>query len=1013
MKISLSVLICFAASIGVAAQSQDSNQATQRVNESASQLESSQQIAVFPFKPTERLNGTPGAGGAPDEEKEEGEGAENGRIQQRAEWFYRQRAYPHRFVPAGAHQRAMQELNQRLAVEASLSVRPGLASLTTPTWTLAGPNPINTPYGASVVSGRVSALAIDPSNTSILYLGGAQGGIWKSTNGGTSWTPLTDGQPSLAIGSITLDPANPSTIYVGTGEENFSGDSYYGAGVLKSTDGGSTWAQICGPFCGPLSGDSYYGGGARIGGLAIDPGNSQIILAATALVFKDGVYRSGDGGNTWTQVLSGNPGTAVMFDPNHAGVAYSALGNSFSGATEGVYKSTDSGQTWTAINGTGTSALPLTNAGRIVLAMAPSNTTILFASIGNVNDGTLLGLFKTTDGGAHWSQLTKAPDYCTPQCNYDNAIAVQPTNANVVYAGGAFTTSLARSLDGGSSWTVVQSAQNNGSIHADLHSLVFTPDGATLYLGNDGGAYSTKQITASTPTFTQLNTTLALTQFYPGLSIHPTNINIAIGGTQDNGTVLYSGTGAWNEVACGDGGYTAIDSSTPSTMYATCQQVNILKSTSSGAFGSWNSAQSGIDTGDRVDFIPPLVMDPSRGNTLYFGTYRLYATTNGAESWSAISPDLTNGPSFWGVITAVAVAPTDSNTVYAGTGDSNVQVTTNALAGPGATWNNRSSGLPARVLTSLAVDPTISTTAYVTFSGFTGFGDSLGHIFKTVNGGSTWTDISSNLPNTPVNSVVLYPQAPKILFAGTDVGVFYTSNGGTSWNTLINGLPRVAVLGLTLHTATHALRASTHGRGVWDLNTSSLVAVATTTPLKSTPNPSTAGQAVTFKATVAAASGPTPTGTVGFYHFGTLLGAGTLSGGVATFTTSTLPQGTVHIHAVYVGNSTDAASTSATTAQVVLFTTKTTLTSTPNPSTVGQAVTFKAMVAAAAGATPTGTVDFYHFATLLGAGTLSGGIATFTTSKLPQGTVHIHAVYVGSSTDETSSSATIAQVVNP
>ena len=500
-------------------------------------------------------------------------------------------------------------------------------------------------------------------------------------------------------------------------------------------------------------------------------------------------------------------------------MAYAALGDSFRGGTKGVYKSTNAGQTWTAINGTGTNVLPLTNAGRIVLAMTPSSTTTLYASIANVNDGSLLGLFKTTDGGANWVQLTSAPHYCDLQCSYDNTIAVQPTNANVIYAGGAFTTTLVRSLDGGNTWSVLQSGQNNGSVHSDMHALAFTLDGGTLYLGNDGGAYSTTQITATNPTFNQLNSTLALTQMYPGLSINPANVANAIGGTQDNGTVLYAGSLTWNDVTCGDGGYTAIDAIFPSTMYATCSQINIQKSNSSGTFGTWSAAQSGVNPADRVDFIPPLIMDPSRSNTLYFGTYRVYQTTNGASTWDAISPDLTNGSGFWAVITSIAVAPTDSNTVYAGTGDSHVQVTTNASTGMGATWNDRSTGLPPRVLTQVAVNPTISTTAYVTFSGFTGFGDTLGHVFKTTNGGTSWTDISSDLPNTPVNAILVDPDAPSDIFVGTDVGVFYTTTGGASWTSLVNGLPRLAVLGLALHNASHTLRASTHGRGLWEIST--------------------------------------------------------------------------------------------------------------------------------------------------------------------------------------------------
>ena len=766
--------------------------------------------------------------------------------QQRSEWFYGQRAYPQTHVPSGAHQRALKQLDQKLASEAAARLRGG-GFAANPSWSSIGPQPIDTPFGASVVSGRVTAFAIDPSNTSIVYLGGAQGGVWKTTDGGANWTPLTDTQASLAIGSIVLDPTNSSTIYVGTGEENFSGDSYYGEGILKSTDGGMSWTQICGPFCGPVANDGFFGGGARIGGIAVDPGNNQILLAAVALVFKYGIYRSTDGGTTWTQVLSGDPGTAVIFDSANAGVAYAALGDSFTGGTKGVYKSTNAGQSWTAMNGTGANVLPIANAGRIVLAISPSTTTTLYAGIADVNTGNLIGFFKTNDGGSNWLPLSSTPDYCTPQCSYDNIIAVQPTNANVIYAGGAFSTTLIRSLDGGSTWSVLQSAKNNGTVHGDMHALAFTPDGGTLYLGNDGGAYSTTPITATNPTFNQLNATLSLTQMYPGLSIDPANVAHAIGGTQDNGTVLYTGSLAWNDVTCGDGGYTAIDAMIPSTMYATCPQINIQKSTSSGTAGTWNAAQNGVNTADRVDFIPPLIMDPAQSNTLYFGTFRVYQTTNGASTWAAISPDLTNGSGFWAVITSIAVAPTDSNTVYAGTGDSHVQVTTNAGAGTGATWNDRSTGLPPRVLTKVAVDPTTSTTAYVTFSGFTGFGDSLGHVFKTTNGGTSWTDISADMPNTPVTAILVDPDAPNNIFVGTDVGVFYTTTGGASWTSLVNGLPRLAVLGLTLHNPSRTLRASTHGRGVWDVNIASLLPLVSITSIS--PSSTTAGGAM-FNLTV-------------------------------------------------------------------------------------------------------------------------------------------------------------------
>jgi photosystem II stability/assembly factor-like uncharacterized protein len=710
-------------------------------------------------------------------------------------------------------------------------VAAGFLSASNPAWKLIGPKPIDTPYTDPVVSGRASALAVDPGNPSVVYAGAAQGGIWKTTTGGSSWSPLTDTQASLAIGSIALDPNNSSTIYVGTGEENFSGDSYYGAGILKSTNGGTSWSHLCGSFCGPVGQDGFYGGGARVGGLAVSPSSSQVVLAAVALLSKDGIYRSADGGKTWKQVLSGNPGTAVLFDPTNGNTAYAALGSSFSGGTKGVYKSADGGQTWVADNGSGANVLTLANAGRIVLAMDPSHSGTLYASISNVNDGSLLGMFKTTDGGMNWTQLTSTPDYCTPQCWYDNTVAVDPANSNVVYAGGAYTETLVRSLDGGSSWTVLQAAGNFGFLHADMHALAFAHDGSTLYLANDGGIYSTTQITAANPVFTALNSTLATAQFYHGLSIDPTNAANAIGGTQDNGTEIYSGALPWKDVVCGDGAATAIDGAAPKTMYAACENIDIEKSSTGGGAGSWTQSISGINTGDRVEFIPPLAIDPTQPANLYFGTYRLYQTTNGAASWTAISGDLTGGPSFWGVVTGIAVAPSDSNTVYVATGDSHVWVTTNALAGTGATFTNRSASLPPRVITDVVVDPALSTTAYLTFSGFKGFGDSKGHVFRTTDGGAHWSDISGNLPNTPVNALVINPNSPSEIFVGTDIGVFYTTSGGVSWATLNVGLPRVAVLGLALHSPSSTLRAATHGRSVWDLNISTVLPVVDITSI--------------------------------------------------------------------------------------------------------------------------------------------------------------------------------------
>ena len=625
----------------------------------------------------------------------------------------------------------------------------------------------------------------------------------------------------------------------------------------------TSWTQIKGPFVGPFSSDGYFGGGARVGAIAVEPGNSSVILVAVEMFSSNptGIYRTQDGGTTWTNVLSGAHGTAVVFDPTNGSTAYAALGDNFGSTNNGVYKSLDSGKTWRRINRTGSNILPSIKVGRIAIALAPSSPSTLYADIQDTSTNNLLGFFKTIDGGTNWVKLSNTPDYCTPQCWYDQAIAVEPKNANVVFVGGAFGGGSAivyRSADGGSHWTNVTQGADGFFLHGDLHALAFSLDSNILYLGNDGGVWSAGTPTATPVPWKQLNNTLAITQFYFSPSINPTDITNSFGGTQDNGSQKYSGVLTWNDVVCGDGGWTAMDPATPNNVYSVCRgEALVRKSTSGGVFGSWSDAIIGINLADRMQFLPPLAIDPSHPANLYLGTYRVYQTTNNASNWTPISGDLTGKSSE--TLTTIAVAPTNSNTVYAGTSNSLVQLTTNALAGAGAVWNNRSAGLPPRFITHVVVDPHSSTTAYLGFSGFSGFGDSLGHAFRTTNGGTTWKDISGNLPNIPVNGIAIDPTLANTYYVATDIGAFRTSNGGVSWSTLGAGLPRVAVLGLTLHNPSRTLRASTHGRSMWDIH----VPIADlAVSVKENPNPVPHGTNLTYSLTVTNNGPDTATSTV-------------------------------------------------------------------------------------------------------------------------------------------------------
>jgi uncharacterized protein (TIGR03437 family) len=727
----------------------------------------------------------------------------------RRAWFYEQRAYPLGSIPPGARRNAMREIARtdalaRLQRQAFPAAAAGMnsraaAAIDAANWTLIGPRPTDgSTTGAT--SGRINAIAIDPRNNDVVYIGAADGGVWKTTDGGVTWTPLTDDQASLASGAIALDPNHPDTVYVGTGEENFASDSYYGAGILKSTDGGATWVNIVGPFLRD-----------KIGALVVHPTNTQIVICTSTA----GVWRSADGGATWAAVLSGAAGIALAIDPTNGDNVYASLGSTGGNARNGVYRSADGGLTWARLTGTGSASLPVTNAGRIEIAMAPSDPATIYAQIQNSSTasfGELLGIYKTTDGGITWTRLPVAnAAQWGDQLWYDNTIRVHPRDPNVVYSGAL---QIYRSLDGGTTWAALPEAgPNQLTIHVDFHYLAFTPDGNKLFLANDGGIYSTTGVRANSVNWINLNNTLAITQFYPGMAVDPARPEIGVGGTQDNGTQRFIGAESWTSVTCGDGGFQALDPSNAALAYGSCQNIAVRRTLSLSGTGAWVPAVYGIDQTDSASFIAPLAIDPGNPQTLYFGTYRLWQSKDSAGKWNAVSPDLTGGKK--GTVRAIAVAQSDSNTVYAGTSNSKVFATTDANNGSAALWTDRSAGLPPRVVTHIAVDPLDSATAYVAFSGFST--DNQGHIFRTTDGGASWTDISGNLANIPVNAVVIDPDLPQTLYIATDAGVMVTLDGGVTWSSLGKGLPKVVVSSLVLHRRGRLLRAATHGRSVWDI----------------------------------------------------------------------------------------------------------------------------------------------------------------------------------------------------
>ncbi len=671
-------------------------------------------------------------------------------------------------------------------------------------WTLIGPQPLIGPDGKSMTgtmarSGQVNAVAVDPRNSSGVYLGTSGGGVWKTTDGGQTWTPLTDNQPCLSIQALVLAPTNPGIVYAGTAFSNSQFDEM-GAGILKSTDGGATWTQLPGPLpMGP-------GLVAEVWALAVSPSDGNVVLAMASSASGTAVYRSEDGGNTWSPVIAPNgagPGQ-ILFDPSNGSNAYATFG--------GVYKSADGGRTWTSASGTGSNVLP---AGSYLgLAIAPSTPQTLF--VGSLNSsGTQM--FRTADGGQNWTPLPSSPD--------SQGIQVDPVNPDLIFVtsppGG-----LWRSTDGGSTWTYLYAAA------APHLGMAFSTDGSLLYLGGELGAWAATDLTNSSLALTDLNSTLA-TQLLSGIVVHPTNPGIAFAGAEHNGVDTYSGSLQWDWTACDNGGRDgAFDFINPSNIYTLCEPpYAVLKSTDGGA--TFAQMTNGIDPSELASGILAMAMDPVNPQRLYFAASHVWQTTDGANTWTAISPGL--GPGIYSE--ELAVSRVDPNTVYLGNSNG-VYVTTSALAGTGATWTAAGSGLPYNVvqctsfepdcpqLNRLVADPASAATAYAVYASYVS-----GRIFKTTNRGATWTDVSGNLPNLKVNDIAVDPDVPNTLYIATEQGVYSTADGGNTWNPLGTGLPNVAVTALKLQRPTRILFAATFGRSAWDLQLAmvpSPVALSTT-----------------------------------------------------------------------------------------------------------------------------------------------------------------------------------------
>lgn len=707
------------------------------------------------------------------------------------DWLARQRAYPQGRIKTESFLTAVREARDMHAN----------AIRSTYNWELAGPTNIG---------GRITDIEIPDGSSSVIYVGAASGGIFKTEDEGVTWSNIFDHTATISIGDLAIGQNNTNLLYAGTGEANASSQSFRGDGIYKSTDGGATWNH------------SGLDESAYIGRIIIDYENEERVFAAACgnLFSPDehrGIYRTTNGGQSWQKVLflsDSTSGIDLVQHPTNPDILYAAMWERMRGLnyrrsfgqTSGIWMTTDGGDNWTEL----TVGLPTgNNVGRIGLAISASNPSVLYAFYDNQSE---VAVYKTSNGGATW---TRTNDNAIQGMNssfgwYFGQIRVHPQDQNRIYLLGV---DLFCSENGGNSYVQLAGYYNSNEIHVDHHAMYIHPETGRIYEGNDGGFYISDNLGY---VWTWINN-IPITQFYD-IDIDYLNPQRLIGGTQDNNTIRTTNgdPDGWDPILGGDGFYSLVDYTRSNVLYAEYQYGMLHKSYDYG-----NSMDYIGDPwyNDRVNWSAPVIMHPENPNILYFGTYRVWKTTNGGNLWSAVSYDLTKGDdgSSFHTISTLGISPVDPSIVLAGTDDGKVHISTDA----GLSWTDISIGLPDRWITRVSADPFDANTIYAACSGFR-WDEPLPHIYRSTNLGQTWEPISSNLPEIPVNAFIADPTKQGRYFAGTDAGVFMSPDYGVSWLSLNQGLGNVPVTTMKLHDTEEVLVVGTYGLSAYRLDLAEL-----------------------------------------------------------------------------------------------------------------------------------------------------------------------------------------------
>lgn len=651
-------------------------------------------------------------------------------------------------------------------------------------WAPLGPSTTTGGYNGL---GRINCIAFHPTNNNIIYVGAAGGGIWKTPDGGASWSCLLDDHVVLGVSGIVVHPTSPNTIYIATGD----GDGWHNnsTGVLKSTNGGASWSATGLEW----EVDEF----KVIRKLIMHPSNTNILMAASS----DGIWRTTNGGASWSRVISGD-----FYDiearPNSTSTFYA-------GTKDRIYRSANSGASWSSVR-------YFSGGGRVALAVTPANSSFVGAVCARQSDGGFLGFYASTNGGSSFSLRASSPNILNADPNgagqggqgsYDLCISISPTNASLIHIGGVNTW---KSTNGGYTWRLnnVWSSQYGlpvPEVHADKHDLIYQ-NSTTLFEANDGGIYRS---TNGGSSWADLSDGLMISQMYR-LGVAQSS-SAVLAGLQDNSTKFVNASGNWADVlATGDGMECAIDPNNANYMYTESYYGNISRSTNGGT--SWHSIKPPASvTGNDTEgaWVTPFVLSPANSQAIFLGYRELYRSTNRGTSWSRLTNGLTGGQ----LITHLAVAPGNANYIYlVREGWMENSGTLFRSTNGGASWSAMNNPTNTGKLTCLAVSPTAPNTIWATVSNYS----SGRKVFKSTNSGASWSNVSGSLPNLPANCIVYQNGSNDGLYVGMDAGVYYRDNSLDDWILFSTGLPTVEIFELEIYYAGNRLRAATYGRGLWE-----------------------------------------------------------------------------------------------------------------------------------------------------------------------------------------------------